>query len=411
MSSAEPAPPTVPAPAKKPKHRWIRGTAAWALTVLGCLLALASVLVIFARAEVLDTDTYVNTVSPLAANPAIQHAVATQVSTTLVESTHLEAEVKQALPKKAGFLAEPVASAVQSAVYAITLRLVESEQFQKLWDTANRVTHTQVVNLLTGAKQGALSSSDGKITVDLSQIESKAKQALVAKGITVFNRIQTNKGPTLVLFQSDQLVKLQGVVKVLNDVTVPLPIVSILLLALAVILVPNRRRGLVRVALALALTMALLLIGASVGRNHYLNSLKPQPRGVAGAILDALSSIVLDTARSIFIVALLVALGAVLAGNAALRHALSRRQPPPFVTRGAGHEFLQAHRARAQWGVFGLGVLVLVVWNEPTAFVAVVTVLVTLAVVGVVGVLAGASPTTGAEPPADDSSSSVASEA
>jgi hypothetical protein len=61
--------------------------------------------------------------------------------------------------------------------------------------------------------------------------------------------------------------------------------------------------------------------------------------------------------------------------------------------------------------VFGLGVLVLVVWNEPTAFVAVVTVLVTLAVVGVVGVLAGASPTTGAEPPADDSSSSVASEA
>ncbi len=46
------------------------------LIVLASLLAIVSVLVVFVRNEVLDTNTYVATVGPLASDPAIQSAVA-----------------------------------------------------------------------------------------------------------------------------------------------------------------------------------------------------------------------------------------------------------------------------------------------------------------------------------------------
>ena len=52
--------------------------------VLACLLAVVSVFVVFARNQLLNTDTYVSTVAPLATNPAIQTQVATRVSDELI---------------------------------------------------------------------------------------------------------------------------------------------------------------------------------------------------------------------------------------------------------------------------------------------------------------------------------------
>ena len=67
------------------------------------------------------------------------------------------------------------------------------------------------------------------------------------------------------------------------------------------------------------------------------------------------------------------------------------------MTGGPVHDFAAAHRKGLQWGVLGLGLLLLVVWNQPTALVAIVVVLVALALVGIVGLLAGRG-----RKPADD---------
>ena len=61
---------------------------------------------------------------------------------------------------------------------------------------------------------------------------------------------------------------------------------------------------------------------------------------------------------------------------------------PSWMTGGPVHDFAAAHRKGLQWGVLGLGLLLLVVWNQPTALVAIVVVLVALALVG----LSGCSP-------------------
>ena len=256
------------APDKGPRWRRIMS---WVLVVLACLLAVISVFVVFARNQLLNTDAYVSTVAPLASDPAIQTQVATRVSEELIARTNLQARVKSALPARAGFLVTPITDEVQKATYSITLRLVQSPKFEQLWITANRASHKQLVAVLTGTQQGAVSTKNGKISVDLGQVEVTVKKELAAKGITVFNKVPAVKGLNFVLFQSNDLVRIQKLVKFLNKLAVVLPIITLLCFAGAVVLARNRRRGLVRAAVGLALSMAVILVAIAVGRNQYIS--------------------------------------------------------------------------------------------------------------------------------------------
>ena len=357
--------------------------------MVACILAILSVFVAFARNEVLNTDTYVSTVTPLASNPAIQAAVAKRVSDKILAQVHVDQKVKRALPPRAGFLVTPITDAVAAATNEITLKLVESPKFEKLWVAANLRGHRQVVALLTGSKEGALQSSHGKVTVDLSQIEATVRKELDARGITVFNKVPKVNAPTIVLFQSTQLVRLQGLIRLLDRLYILLPIVTLLLFAAGIVLTRNRRRGLVRAATGLALSMGLLLIIAAIARNQYLNSLSPsQSKPATTAVIDTVSASLLDTIRATFFVAAVVAIVAVVFGNAWIRAWLGDRRKPSWMTGGPVHDFVADHRKGLQWGIIGLGLLILVVWNQPTALVAVVVVLIALALVGLVGLLA-----------------------
>ncbi len=383
--------------------RW-RRILSWVLVVLACLLAVISVFVVFARNQLLNTDAYVSTVAPLATNPAIQTQVATRVSEELIARTNLNSRVKNALPAKAGFLATPITDEVKSVTYLVTLKVVQSPQFEKAWVAANRASHKQLVNVLTGTQQGAVSTRNGRITIDLSQVEVKAKQALDARGITVFDKIPAVRGLNYVLFQSDSLVHVQKLVKFLNKLAIVLPIITLLFFAGAIVLARNRRRGLVRSAVGLALSMALILILIAVARSQYLAGIKPpQSPAAQSAVLDIVTANLRNGVRIILIVAALIAIIGLIAGNHWVRSKVGAAGKPGWLTGGPVHDFVAAHRKALQWGVLAVGLVILVIWGNPTTLVAVVVVLVTLAVVGLVGLYAGrgtrvaaAAPTGGA---------------
>jgi hypothetical protein len=374
-------------------RRW-KSILSWVLLVVACLLSVVSVLVVFARNEVLNTDSYLKTVTPLASDPAVQVAVAKRVSTRLIEETDLQQRVKNALPAKAGFLATPITSGVENVTDQIALKFVQSKQFQTLWVVANRRSHQQMVALLTGSTEGAFQSRNGEVTVNLAQIEHQVKRALDARGITVFDKVPTINGPNLVLLRSTQLAKIQRLTRALDRLAIVLPIVTVLLFAAAIILTRNRRRGLVRAAAGLALSMALVLVAAGVVRNQYLSSLLPsQSRAAAAAVFDALAALLLDSIRTVMIVAAIVALVALAAGNRWVRAQFNRAGWPAWLTDGPVPRFVALHRKGLQWAILGLGLVVLVVWTNPTTLVAVIVILVTLAVVGLVGLAAGRRPT------------------
>ncbi len=383
-----------------PKRRRGRTIGSWVLIVVACLLAVLSVVVVYARNELLNTDTFVATVAPLAKDKAVQTTVATKVSESLVAKSDLEQRVRNALPPKAGFLVDPITSGVQTATYDITLRLVQSSRFQSLWEDALRQSHEQVDNLLLGKKVGALQSTNGEVTVDLSQIEAAAKKQLSAHGLSVVNKAPNYTGAPFVLFQSDQLAKLQRWIKLLNNLALVLPIVAVLLFAGAVLLAKDRRRGLVHASAGLAVSMAVLLIAANVGRNQYLASLKPnQSTATAAAVIDTVDASLLDSVRTVLIVAAVIAVIAFVLGLGPVTRWIETRNPPAWMTGGPVHDTVAAHRKAFQWLVVVLGLVVLVLWNQPTVAVALIIVLVTLFVVMLVG-LYGRTPKGGGTPPA-----------
>lgn len=382
------------------RRRW-RSIGAWVLLVLACILAIVSVLVVFVRNEVLDTDSYVATVTPLASDPAIQTAVAAKVSHRLVTDTDLQQRVKNALPPRAGFLAAPISSGVESATNQITLKVVQSPRFQTFWVDANRRAHEQIVALLTGSTTRALQATNGQVVIDLSKVEQQAKQALDAHGITVFDKVPA-KAPTLVLFRSSQVTKVQSLVRFLNRLAVVLPLLTLLAYVGVVLLTRDRRRGLVRAAAGLALSMALVLVVAAVARNQYLSSLHPdQPKDAAAAVFDAIAALLLDSVRTLLIIAVLVLVGGMVAGSGWFRSWWAARHWPRWLTEGPVPAFVVGHRKGLQWATLTVGVLVIVVWSHPSTFVVVVIALVALALVGLLGLYAGwrPAPADGTGPP------------
>lgn len=359
---------------------------AWILVVLACILSVLSVITVFARNQLLNTDTYVNTVAPLASNPAIQTQIAKQVSENLISRTNVETRVKDALPPKAGFLATPVTSGLESAINDLALKAVQSKQFSEVWVAANRASHKQLVAVLTGSGEGSVSSKNGKVTIDLSQVEVNVKKKLDAKGITVFDKVPAVKGLDFVLFQSQDLVKVQKVTKFLNDLAIVLPIITLLLFAASVVLARNRRRGLVRAAAGLAVSMAAVLAVMAVARHQYLSGLSPNQSLAANqAVIDTVTAKLRLGLRIIFGISALIAVLALVAGNQRIRAWASRADRPDNPV----HRFVVDHRKSLQWGILGVALLVLVVWSEPTTLVAVIVVAISLVLIGLVGFYGG----------------------
>jgi hypothetical protein len=371
--------------------RW-RRIFSWVLVVVTCLLAVLSVVAVFGRNQLLNTDDYVATVAPLASNPAIQEAVATQVSAQLIAHTNVEERVKKALPHRAAFLATPIAAELQTVTGTITLKLVESRAFQLLWVSANRAVHRQLVSLLTGSSAGALSTNKGTISIDLAQVESHVKQELDAKGITIFNKVPLTRKDSFVLFHSDQLARFQRLTRLLNHLVVVLPILALLSFAGAIVLTSNRRKGLVRASVGLALSMVVILVVVAAARDQYLSLGPSRSRAANAAVIDTVTVALRDMARTVLIVAAVIAVVAVIAGNRQLRAWLRRRDKPAWMTRGPVHRVVVTHRVGLQWSVVVVGLVILVIWSNPTALVAVVVVLIALAVAGALGLLAAVGP-------------------
>src|SRR4051794_25034493 len=140
------------------------------------LIVIASLLLPFAGATfwvrniVLDSDRYVDTVAPLSHDPAVQEAAATRVANGVVDALDIEQRSREALPKRAQFLAAPIAAAAGQLTHTAALKLLESDQFDKVWRFANQRAHEQMVDALTGRKGRAITTDNGKVVLNLAPL-------------------------------------------------------------------------------------------------------------------------------------------------------------------------------------------------------------------------------------------------
>ena len=84
----------------KPRRRRIRRSVVGVLVVLSCLLVVLSTTEVWAHRTLLNTPTFVGTVSPVFKNPAVTSAVAVRATDELFTELNLQARLKmRCLPR------------------------------------------------------------------------------------------------------------------------------------------------------------------------------------------------------------------------------------------------------------------------------------------------------------------------
>lgn len=412
MTDVATVPPAEAEPAPKRLPRWRRWTAG-TLIVISCILVPLSVLAIWVRNQVLNTDRYVENVKPLATNPSVIATASTNVTNQLFERVDVQQLAEEALPPRASFLAAPIASGVREVIGQATTRIMESDQFQRIWLEANRLAHEQLVKALTDQGK-AVTTENGKIVLDLTALVTQVRDQLVSNGLTIFQRIPIHDlNMKIELADAQQLERAQTATRILNRMSWLLPLLAILALIGGLLLSPNWRRSLIRWGIGAAFAVALIGAGLSVGRSIYLDAVtSPQlPRDTAAAVFDTLVRFLRQGVRLMIAVALIVAIGAWLTGPTPLATRLrntSRRvvgnAGGAAGERGVGFggfgDWVAVHKAPVRIGVVLAALCALLLWNHPKAITVVFLTILVVILFGLIEFVARAAAADG-HPPAE----------
>lgn len=295
--------------------------------VLACVLACVSVVGVWVKSQVFDTDRYVETVAPLADDPAVQQMVTQRITNEIF--SHLDIEkltsetftaLQQTLPPRVGerlpALAGVAASGVESFVHDQVSKVVASPAFADAWVAANRAAHDQLVKTLSGEGR-ALQVNGATVSVRMDAFVNVVKKRLVNRGFALAGRIpQVNA--EFVILKSDKIPQMQRGFHLLDFAGTWLPFVTLAVFAAGICLARNRRRALVGAALGLALTMLVIGIALTLVRTAYLNAVPPDavPGNAAAAIYDTVIRFLREAVRAVGFAAVVIAVGALLVGPA-----------------------------------------------------------------------------------------------
>jgi hypothetical protein len=395
-----------PGTARRRRFSW-RTLVSIVLIVLGCVLAPVAVLGAWAGNEVSDTGRWVATVEPLIHDPAIQNVLADKITKQITSQLNLTGTIDQAsvqlndkgLPRISSLLTTfgpQIASAVTGFIHSSVQKVVSSPAIARVWVQANTVAHQAVVKVLSGQGNGAISTSNGQIVLNLGPFIAVAKQDLVARGFSLASNIPP-VSPTVALFQAKDLGKAQAGYRLITTLKVVLPILALLLLAAGVYVARHRRRALIGAALGLAASMLVLAIGLLIARSIYLSSVPPSvlPGDAAAAAFDAMVHFIKVGLRVVLAVGLVVAIGAFFTGpsrtavqtRSGLTSGIGRIRTSGErrgVSAGPAGQWTYAHRRVLRIGAVALAALVLVFWGEPTGLVVIVLVVILLVVLGLI---------------------------
>jgi hypothetical protein len=354
-----------------------RSVAAIVLIVVGVLCLTAAPPAIWGRNLVLNTNRYVETLQPVAANPGVQNAVIRAVDKQVAAHLDVSSALGQVLPPRASqLLSGPLQSAAEGLVNTVTTRFVQSQAFQTLWVSINQITHEQISYLLTGKQPADASlrlTSQGEIVLDLGPIVQQIKDRLVSAGLTVAEHVPT-VGTTIKIADAKGLVQAQRATRTLNTAANWLPWIGLVLIAGGLIAAHHRRRALISAALGLGLGMLVIGVGLLIGRNLYLGQVPPDqlPRDTAAYLFDTIVRFLRWGIRLVLLVALLIAFGAWVSSPnraaTALRHevtALPRALGTKLDTGPVGR-FVAAYASALRIGIVALMFVILLLIDGPS---------------------------------------------
>ena len=243
-----------------------------ALVVIASIVLLITAFAIWAKRQVLETDTWTETSAELLENEAIRDALADFLVLELYDNVDVEAEIAAPLPERAKPLAGPVAGALRQLAGEVARRALAEEKVQALWEAANRTAHEQLLGIVEDDSD-VVSTTGGNVTIDLKQILGSITENL-GVGAGLVSKLPEDAAQ-LQVADSDELDKVQTGLDVFKAVAWFLVILALVLYVLAVYLAGDRRRETLR-----AVGIGFIVVGAAVLLGH---------RAAGNAVVGALS--------------------------------------------------------------------------------------------------------------------------
>jgi hypothetical protein len=375
------------------RRRW-RTIVAALLIVVACVMAPLSVVAVWTKNLVADTDRYVETVTPLASNPDVQNAITNRITTEVfkyVDVRGLTVQAADALASRGApqaadglrALSVPIANGVQSFTRTEIGKVVASDAFAQAWVQANRVAHEELVRALTGEGGGAITVKDNTVSVNLAPFIQTVKQRLTAAGFGLAARIP-EVNASFTIFQSDQIQRAQNGFHLLKLLGLWLPIIVLVLIAIGVYVAKSHRRALIGAGLGLAGGMLVLAVGLALFRTIYLNSVPSDilPHDAAAAMYDTIVRFLRTGLRTVLVLGLVVAAGAFLTGGSvtAVRTRQGLAHGIGWMRGGAASvgfrtgpvgTWVYGHKQLLRISAVAIAGLALVFWGQPTGKVVI----------------------------------------
>lgn len=285
-----------------------------ALTVLGLIFALLSLVAVYVRYELLDNNTFRGTAQRLVVNPAIQQQIQERAVETLFSNVDVAAELEKRLPEQQKGLAVPLAAALRGVSDRLVLQGLAQPTVQRLVVDSVVTSHRQLVRFLEN--RGTFTSVDnGVVQVDLRQVVRELTSQL-GLSPSIADRIPASAAKVTVV-KSDQLRNVQRGVRLLNFLARWLWVFVLGAWALAIWLVPGRRRLEVRaIAIGFAIVGVLILLVRHVAGDYVVGHVVTTPgvRPAAHAAYAIVTRHLSDAGWTYLFVGLVAMLGVWLVG-------------------------------------------------------------------------------------------------
>lgn len=266
-----------------------RSVTAAVLFIVATLLLIPAVVGHWGNRTVIDTDRYVDTVTPLIQQPEVQAALATAVTDQITARLDTESQVEKLLGNilpgdsgLSGILSAPIASGINGLITNLVTKFVASEQFAQVWVAFNRAAQQSAVKMLEGSNDGIVQLQGDDLVIDISVALQSIQTYLVDSGISAAANIPLPSSARYVtVAHTPVLAQARSIYQVAGPVLSFLPILVALLFALAIILSRYRARTVVAMGVVLIGGMIVLLVGVDAGQQEVARQLALTPWAAA----------------------------------------------------------------------------------------------------------------------------------
>lgn len=327
-----------------------------ALIVIGAIALAFAMMALWSRALLFNTDTWVDTISPLPKDSAVSQALGTYATDQIFASVNVEAQIASVLPPRAAFVAGPLATQLQQKTQQLTTDFVASDQFQSIWTSANRLAHERLVKFIDRGP-----NQEPSVNVDLNGLIDQARAVADKTGIAVPPALAQQSGQ-IQLVKDNQWRDVRLYLRQVHNSPAFLPAFAAALLLGGIALSRNRRRTLVVTGLTVSVTAAAGLIALKLGRNEILDqAANDLNRNALGVIWDQMTTALHGSYVWTIVVSLMVSIVAALCAPAKWSTRLVRKLGLSNLSKGAVARTITTIRNFVRqvikW-ILGLGVVV-----------------------------------------------------